>query len=137
MSEVKVNSALVKAFTDGNFFASGKVGYENAGFVPPTDSPWAQVFFVPTSRYVATLGRHGQDRLDGFLQIDLNYPLNSGTAWIGAKAVAIGNVFTVGARFIYEGQEVIVSSCGRSQGRVVNNFYRVSITVMFYAHITR
>lgn len=136
MSIEKVRSALVEAFTEGNFFTSENIAGENQKFTPGTQ-PWAKLFFSPSQPTVATLGLGGQDRWDGFLQIDLNYPTDEGTADIGAKALAIINTFTAGKRFAYSGQEVVIANCGRSQGRISNGYYKVAITVVFYAHITR
>lgn len=137
MSIQKVRSAIAQAFVTGAFFPAPAVAWENVDFTPPNDAPWASFFFVPSQPAVATCGPDGQDEVPGFAQIDLNYPLNGGTQDIESKFEDIRNVFTAGARFVYQGQEVVIRSCGRSQGRVVNSFYRVSITVAFYAHINR
>lgn len=137
MSVPKIRSALVQAFIAGAFFDSSKVQWENKQFTPPADAPWASVFFLPNNPSVATLGPDGTDEVDGFLQVDLNYPPDTGTADIDAKYDAMRLVFPAGARFTYSGTEVIIKSCGRSQGRVVGSFYRVSATIMFYSHINR
>ncbi len=138
MSLAKINSALVQAFNVGAFFSEANTQFENVMFLPPTNgTPWAALYFVPSQPTVATLGNGGTDRIDGFFQIDLNYSLNKGTSAANAKADAIRNAFTAGNRFTYSGQEVICSSCGRSQGRNVNGFYRVTITAFFYAYVIR
>lgn len=137
MSLSNVESALVKAYTDAAFFTNAKTQFENIAFTPPTAEPWAAFYFVPAQPVVATLGAGGSDRLDGFVQIDINYPADKGTKDAKEKADAFRNVFKAGARFSYSGQEVIIVSCGRSQGRIVNGLYRISVTVVFYAHITR
>jgi len=133
----QANSALMQAWVDGNFFAATETALENLVFVTPKDKPWAKITFVPLQPVIATLGAGGLDRLDGMLQVDLNYPLNSGTDAIQAKAKDIRNAFTVGRRFVYEGVEVITRSCGRSQGRMVEGFYRISVTIVFYCHLIR
>ncbi len=137
MSVVKVRNALAQTFKNGSFFADDKVAWENRPFTPPKDEPWATFWFFPVQPVVASLGAGGADEQRGFAQIDLNYPQGDGVADIGAKAVAIGIVFKAGARFAYSGQEVVILSCGCSEGRIVNGYYRVSITIQFYAHITR
>ena len=45
--------------------------------------------------------------------------------------------FPAGARPAYNGQEAVILSCGRSPGRVVDGWYRVSITISWYALIPR
>jgi len=137
MSASKIRSALVNAYVAGNFFSKQNTQWENVAFSPPKETPWAAVYIVPTQPAVATLGPNGTDRHDGFLQIDLNYPLNKGTKDVSDKADSVENTFTAGRRFAYSGQEVIISSCGRSQGRKVDGFYRVSVTAYWYAHVTR
>jgi hypothetical protein len=137
MSLSKVRSALVKAFTDGAFIATEKVAFENMAFETPASGAWASFHFIPNTPEVATLGAGGRDECRGFVQVDLNFPTGSGDKAAGDMADTIKNVFKAGARFAYSGQEVIIRSVGRSQGRVVNNFYRVSITINFYAQLIR
>lgn len=137
MSQTNVRAALVAAFRTGNFFADTKVAWENVPFTPPTGEPWAAFYFVPSQPSVATLGPNGQDHLDGFVQIDLNFPTGKGEKDSFAKYEAIKNSFTAGSYLIYQGQVVTIKSCGRSPGRVVNNVYKVIVTIYFYAHINR
>ncbi len=132
-----VRAALFKAFLDAEIFDPSKIAFENVAFTPPNKTPWCSLFFVPTQPTVGTLGPEGTDRLNGFVQIDLNYPLNSGTAEIEEKADYIEKLFTAGFRPAYSEQEVVVRSCGRSQGRIVNGFYKISMTVYFYADVKR
>lgn len=137
MSLTKAQSALIKAFVDGAFFPAANVEQPNVLFNPPSNAAWARLHFVPAQPTVATLGGGGTDRVDGFLQIDLNYPLNKGTKPSDDMFEALRLLFTAGARFTYSGQQVVVVSCGRSQGRTDNGFWKVPVTVVFYAHITR
>ena len=137
MSLSNCEAALIQAYKAGAFFTDANTQFENLAFTPPSATPWAAFYFVPAQPVVATLGAGGSDMLDGFVQIDLNYPANKGTKEVRDKAEALRSVFTAGARFSYSGQEVVIVSCGRSQGRIINGFYRVSVTIVFYAHINR
>lgn len=132
-----VKSALVKKFVDGAFFANDKVAWENKAFIPPSTGPWASVFFVPNSPRVITLGPGGRDEVNGFLQIDLNYPPGAGDQEMQAKATALEQAYKAGSRLAFSDLEVIIQSAGRSPGRVVNSFWRVSVTVSFYSHYNR
>lgn len=136
-SIAKCRSALTQAFTDLALFEQENVQWENQKFTPPTDEAWAAFFFLPAQPGVATLGPDGADNQEGLIQIDLNYAPDSGTAEIEANVETLRNAFTAGARFVYEGQAVTIKSCGRNQGRIVNNFFRVSVSVYFYAHVNR
>lgn len=137
MSMFNVRAALVQAFVDGNFFPANAIAFENKKFNPPAGKPWAKLTFVPVQPVVATLGLEGRDRIQGFMQVDLNYLEDIGEAAILAKFEELRNTFTVGKRFAYDTDEVVIQSCGRSQGRIVNNYYRISVTVYFYSDIKR
>ena len=111
---------------------------ENSPFSKPTDqSPWAAVHIFMNQPSVATLGTEGQDAHDGIMQIDLNYPLNTGEAAVTAKADGLTDFFKAGKRLAHSGVELTVSSCGRSRGREVEGWYRVSMTVTWFARVSR
>ncbi|URA07003.1 tail terminator protein [Xanthomonas phage Elanor] len=113
-------------------------GVENAPFEKPADqSPWAKTFVLMNQPSVATLGSEGQDAHDGILQIDLNYPLNTGEAAVTAKADELTDFFKAGKRLAHSGVELTVTSCGRSRGREVEGWYRVSMTVAWFARVSR
>lgn len=111
--------------------------YENEKFTKPSDAKWAEVFFLPNSPSVETLGANGQDRADGIVQINLNYPVGTGGSAARIDFESIRAAFPAGARPAYNGQEAVVLSCGRSSGRVVDGWYRVSVTIVWYALIPR
>lgn len=111
---------------------------ENSPFEKPMDqSPWASAFVLPNQPSVATLGSEGQDAHDGILQIDLNYPLMTGEAAVTAKADELSDFFKAGKRLAHGGVELTVVSCGRSRGREVDGWYRVSMTVTWEARVPR
>lgn len=138
MSLADARNALAQGFTDGNFFPPADVAWENVTFAPRTgDKPWAKFTFVPTQPFPDTLGQGGLDRVDGFVQIDLNYPIGDGDSAAMDMYVEIAARFKAGARFTSNGQTVVIVSCGRSQGREFSGFYRISVTINFYAQIQR
>lgn len=112
--------------------------YENSPFEKPADqSPWASAFVRFNQPSPATLGHEGQDAHDGILQIDLNYPLMTGEAAVTAKADELSDFFKAGKRLAHSGVELTVVSCGRSRGREVDGWYRVSMTVTWEARVPR
>lgn len=137
MSHAKVRSALATAFIGGTFFDADKISWPNILFTPPAAAAWAIVTFLPAQAEVATLGDAGQDELNGLLQVDLNYPMGSGEKDASDKFEAIRALFKPGASFTYSGQVVRIRSCGRTHGRVVNNFFRITASIFFYAYINR
>ena len=142
MSLQKIETALRTAYRAGGFFADENTAFENQAFEPTPGTPWAQLFLVPSQPSAASLGDSGLDEHTGFLQIDLNYPINEGTGAINIKADEIRAHFKAGARFVddefsQDPQSVLIRSCGRSNGRNVNGWYRVSITVFWSAWTQR
>lgn len=113
-------------------------GVENAPFNKPSKlEPWAATFVLPNQPSVATLGAEGQDAHDGVLQIDLNYPLNTGDKDVMSKADELTDFFKAGKRLAHSGVELTVASCGRSRGLEVDGWYRVSMTIAWFARVSR
>lgn len=136
MSISKVESALIQQVV--SLMGSIPTGYENHKFdKPASPSMWAQVFFIPNDPTVWSLGSAGQDFGDGILQIDLNVPLLSGRKAVNDQFELIRSHFSAGVKFTHEGQVVTIRSCGRSAGRRVDGWYRVSITISWYSLISR
>jgi hypothetical protein len=111
--------------------------WENAKVDKDNAAKWAKVVFVSNQPTAATMGTGGRDHVDGFLQIDLNYRQGKGKAQAKNDFEAIRGYFKAGDHPVNSGQVVTVRNCGRSQGRIVDNWYRVSITVTWYAQIPR
>ena len=111
--------------------------YENVKFTPPVGAKWASLFFLPNVPTVATLGSTGQDEATGLIQIDLNYPLGTGNSAARTDFETIRAAFPAGSRHTSSGQTVMVTGCGRNQGQIVGNYFRVSISVFWNARIPR
>jgi hypothetical protein len=91
---------------------------------------------VPANPSQAELGPNGTDRYDGFFQIDLNYLPDTGTEAVATQYEAIRDSFHEQA--LTEGDQYVhIRSCGRSQGRIVDNYFRVTLTVFWYAFVNR
>jgi hypothetical protein len=138
MSIQNVRTALVKAFNLGAFFSADNVAWENLNFRPLQSTPWAQFNFVPNPLDGGSLGGNdGFDILTGFLQVDLNYPIGSGSGEAFEKAEAIRSAFKAGQSFVESSQYVTITNSGISPGRIFSGFYRVSVTINFSANIQR
>lgn len=98
---------------------------------------WANFHNVRAESSPITLGDKGRDNHPGFLQIDLNYPRNKGDGPLLQKADELLSFFTAGKAFTYNAQKVTVRSTSLSPGRNVGGFYRVSVTVVYYARTER
>jgi hypothetical protein len=133
-----ISQALIDSYRAGAFFTDALTAYENAAFVKPANSiAWAAVFIVPNQPVVESVGEGGMDGHTGFMQIDLNYPANSGIGAAITKADNVAQWFKAGTRIALGGQQVQIQSCGRSQGRPVDGWYRVSVTINWTAYVPR
>jgi hypothetical protein len=111
--------------------------YANAKFTPPAGAKWASIHFLPNRPEVETLGAAGEDMVTGILQIDMNYPQGTGTSAARTDFETIRSGFSAGTRLTSSTQVVTVVNCGKSQGRLVDEWYRVSSTIYWYALIPR
>jgi hypothetical protein len=118
--------------------ASFPLALENAPFEKPEDnSPWAALFFLDNAPSPATLGDDGEDAHDGVMQIDLNYEKLKGEVAVDTKADTITGFFKAGRAVSYGGVTATVVSCGRSKGREVDGWWRVSMSVTWRARVPR
>ena len=154
MSTVKTRKALMKASKDFlTLFASidtaagtvtglpvlpaASIGWESRVFKPAGKNPWASVFYRPNIPTTRILGPRGYDQIVGFVQIDFNIAPGKGTK-ILTEWEDKGRIFFYPGRFFtYDGHGVIVTACGMTPGRHVDNFYRKSLTVEFRSHLKR
>lgn len=133
-----ISLALIAKYRSGAFFTDSLTAYENASFVKPANTTaWAAIFIVPNQPTIESVGDGGMDGHTGFMQVDVNYPSNGGTGAAIAKADSVAQYFKAGTRIAYGGQQVQIQSCGRSQGRPVDGWYRVSLTINWTAYVQR
>lgn len=138
-----ISQALINQYRASGAFTDLLTLYENEAFntttkpKPSISTPWGAVFIVTNQPTPESAGAGGMDGNTGFMQIDLNYPINAGSGAIVSKADAVAQYFKAGTRLAYSGQQVQIQSCGRSQGRPVDGFYRVSMTINWTAYVPR
>ena len=117
--------------------AVSPIAYPNNELETKPDAVWLQIHNMRSESAPATLGDAGEDNHPGFLQIDINFPSNKGTKEVLSKADEFAAYFTAGKTLVYAAQEVKVLSCSLTQGRYVGGYYRVSLTVTYYARTFR
>lgn len=140
MSHANIRKAFVDAYRDGNFFPDARTAYENFTFTPPANAAWGKVTLLIGGTAAFSLGppgAGGSDRCDGIFQIDINYPLNSGTEAADLKFVAIRDAFFVGRKISYGGQTVVCRAASPSPGRIADGYWRISATIPFYSLVNR
>lgn len=132
-----IEKTLIKAYQAvGTTIPTGYPGVELADDDKPDDL-WAHIHNVRTDSAPVTLGDAGEDNHNGFLQIDLNYPKGKGSGDLLAKADELATAFPAGRTLTYNGQEVKVLSSALGPGRYVGGYYRISLTINYYARTPR
>lgn len=110
---------------------------ENKPFRPQGGRKWAAVHFLPRQPAAAALGSDAADEVRGIVQIDLNYPPGLGTDEARRDFELVRQCFHAGTRLARNGREVLIINCGRAAGQNLDGFYRVPITISWFAHIER
>jgi len=113
------------------------VQFENVAFDVPADGRWAAVGFWPSEPETVTLGGEGSEQCEGWLQIDLNVPVNTGEKELLDAYAKIRGCFPPGYGVKSSGVETTIVSCGRSPARRVDQNYRISVTVRFRARYNK
>lgn len=138
MSMTDVRTALAKKLTALALVPATSVAWENIDFTPPKgNKPWLKFTFTPTDPVPATLGQGGTDRVSGFAQVDINVATGSGDTAAMALYQSLYDALKAGVRLTEGQQVVVIESTGRSNGRLVDGYYRVSATINFYADVNR
>ena len=130
LQDVPVNP---DAYLDGSI----PVELENVQFTPPEKAKWAQLFFLPNPPSVDTLGDEGRDYVSGIVQLTLRYPRNTGDLELRTDSEIVRAAFPAGRSLSQEGQFVTVDNCGRTAGRLVENWFSVYISIQWHAWIER
>lgn len=137
MSLTKVRQAIYQHLVDQGVPNGWPYFEENAKKEPPVDQPWAQIYFVPNTPTADTVGKDGEDLVDGFIQIDLKVAPDTGTQDVEQAFEDIRAVLPAGLTVEYNGQRAHIISCGRSQGRHQQGWYTVSVTINWRAWLSR
>lgn len=135
MSLKDIDGALIEAYLDLGLGLP--TAYEGESFKPPTGCDWAAVSIVPAPTFPYTLGVNGEDLHTGFMQVDFFRPLNTGRAALIEYAQAAMDAFIAGKGFSRNGQNVLITSTGRSGIRQDGGFLRLTVTVNFEAATIR
>ena len=108
--------------------------WENAPFTPVIGSPYQAVFLMSATPENVEIGGSYTER--GYLQINLNYPLNAGPAAAATRAELIRATFYRGASFTAGG---VVTNIERTPeigpGRAEETIYFLPVKVRFYSHL--
>lgn len=140
MSLENIQRALITQLTTAlpAWVTGSQIAWENVAFAPPAGKPWLAFHFMPVDENIATLGPTGTgtDRIDGLIQIDINYPEGTGEGGLRDTINTLRDAYKPGI-LSYSGQPVTITSRTRSNGLVTNGFFKIPLTIKWHAHLTR
>jgi hypothetical protein len=122
-----ISSAFVKAWEDGGL--DYPTAYEARDFTPPTDAPWCALKVLPVTNQAAALGDTAPLEHVVLAQVDINRPKGQGAGPILADADAVAALFTPGSVLTYNGMNMHVEYCDRSQIMRDGAYDVVSMTI--------
>ncbi len=130
---------ISKAFIDPvkNTFVGLPVANENLPYDSRDAEAHLEVFLLPAQPEQATLGATGCDFHSGIYQININYPINAGSAALYKKADEINAVFKSGATFSYGSTNVRIENVGISNLTVSDGYATLNLSIEYYAFSAR
>lgn len=101
-----VNSALVAAITTLPGWAM-PIAHENKDLSADEQTgEWVRLTNFPTSLQPTTLGDAGEDLYEGYLQVDVFVPEDTGSKLLLQRAAEVWGYFKAGSSLMYNGQRV-------------------------------
>lgn len=136
MSYAKIRSALMTGLVASGAFATNRIVPDNLPFA--TDGAvWCRFIFPGADSTVGSLGPGGVDNVSGFVQLDINCPMDKGDAPCLALADTLKTYFTAQRILTYDSVRLNVRDVSLSSGRIVDGHYRRSVTVYWFTQIAR
>lgn len=136
MSLEKVQQAFISQLAAAFPTWATRIAWENKNFSATQGQAWMAFHFVPAGESIDTLSVDGLDRVDGFVQIDVNYPQGIGEGESRKTINALRTCFKPGY-LTYGGQSVLILSRSRAGGMTSDGFFKIPFTVRWRAQITR
>lgn len=133
MSRSSVRQALETALN--GISPALATAWENVPFEPVEGTPFQAAFLMAAEPDNPEIGGIYTER--GYLQINLNYPLNTGPAAAEARAELIRDTFPRGAAFTADGITTTIERTPEiGSGRTEESRYFLPVRVRYFAHVT-
>jgi hypothetical protein len=113
------------------------VQWPNGPKIKPDGAPCAEVFHLPASTFVDTLGQHGHDLIPGVTQVNLYYPLESGNKQAAVDVDTFRASFAAGQWLNNSGQAVLVRACGPGPSKRDGSYFKSIVSIQWEARISR
>lgn len=133
-----IESALIQGFLSADIIDSDRIAYEYIKFDTDGDA-YCEVSFSPTQPIVSTLGSGGMNDVYGVFQIIICAPTNNGGGRFTSNGYCdkIEDFFIAGREFVYNNTCVKILSTGRGSAFVIDNYYRVPVSVTWVSKLQR
>ena len=132
---VDIQKALDSALMGTDFGIP--VTLENIDDTSDINTPFINAYLLPAQPEQSGLGDNGTDFHEGVYQIDINYPLKSGTVNHHTVADALNAVFRSGADLTFNGVCVRVQSTGITPKRNASGWSIMSVNVNYFVTTQR
>ena len=133
MSLANIDQAFINEFINQSFGLP--IAHENIDFTPTAGTAFVSLRLL--SNDVTPLSYTESDETDGIFRIILNWPAGKGSIQAKNKADEILAAFNIGTRLSYSGQYLTVTSASREQGESIDGWYRIIISIAYYAVIDK
>lgn len=133
MSIIKIRAALEEALA--GIDPAFPTAYENTPYTPVDGVPYQRAYLILATPDNPTLGGSFYREV-GVFQVNLYYPLQSGTVTASTKADAIRNTFKRGNSFVKDDHIIAIEKTPEiPQGVVEADRWMQSIKIRFYANL--
>ena len=131
----QIQKILFKAVQDGGFGLD--LSFENVTFDPKSLSGYLSCFLLRAPTFQAELGWKGCDNHSGILQIDINYPQDSGPTAHAQKADEINSYFYNGRTFTGDKEKVNIQNVSAGVMQIAQGWSKLSMTIEYYSYTER
>jgi hypothetical protein len=130
---VKIDQAFINTFIDSSFGLD--IAHDNLSYDPTVGTEYAELINIPNDITAFTLD--SSNETDGIFRVILRYPVNVGSINAKIMAESILTVFSVGTEICYSSQCAIVRAVERNKGIAEDGWYKIILTISYFAEITR
>ena len=128
-----IDQAIVQQVIDN---AAGlPIAHENINYTPTTGTPYAELKVFQNDLTAFSVTTSAQS--DGFFQLLLHYPQNSGAVAAKTKADAFAAAFGIGQRITRNGVTITVQRVSRLEPLTEGGWYKLPLRVFFRSFLTR
>lgn len=130
----KIDQAFISEFVD-QFSGSIEIAHENVSYTPTAGTAYAELIMAQNAREMISYA--DSDEVTGVFRVILRYPVETGSGAAKTQADSILSHFSNAKRISYSGQEVTILSGQREPGLAEDGWYKLVVTLRFWARLAR